>query len=180
MAAVNLSVATGLGTSPLPVTNVSEVYQELVKLYNAIRNIIMSYDTQLGLSTLSTEEQTSAGVTRINLGNFPKFYLTAAVDISRGKTVELVNYSSTEARVQLGTDGKVIGFCSSTEDVLAGGLCEVTIWGLFPDVPAGTYTPGSRYYQSGTPGAMGLSGVGTQFLGVALTDTKLLFIPEQP
>lgn len=174
-----LSVNTGLGVTPLPVANVSEVYSELIRLYNAIRNIIMSYDTQLGLAVLSPEEQTSAGFSRIQLGNFPKLYRTAYVDIAPGKTLQLVNIAG-ETQVELGTDGQVIGYCSSQETVLAGSLCEITLWGLFPSLPSGTLTPAARYYQSGTPGAMGLSGVGIQFLGFALSDTQLLFIPGQP
>jgi hypothetical protein len=172
-----MSVNLGLPVTPLFVKD-QDTYQELYRLYNAVRNIVYNYDAVTGAMPPDITEWNTAGITRVTISNTCKIYKQASVDIAYGQTVKLIDAGGGVAQAALGTDGAVIGFCSATTGSLAGEWTEITCIGVMPPFAPGTLTPGAKYYQSGTPGSVGAGGTGLQCVGFALDDTHLFVRPE--
>ena len=172
-----MSVNLGLPTAPLFVKD-QDTYTELYKVYNALRNIVYNYDAVTGAMPPDYADWATSDISRVTIAGTCKIYKQAAVAIAYGQTVRLIDAGGGIAKADLGTDGTVIGFCSATAGSLADEWTEITCIGVMPPFAPGTLVPGAKYYQSGTPGSVGPSGVGTQCVGFALDDTHLFVRPE--
>lgn len=175
--AVVQSVNLGLPSTPL--TDNSELFYELMRIYNAIRLVMQSVDNNTGAISPPTEYWDEVGFTRCTVGNMSKIYIIAYENLSYGNTVGIYNHGGVgkAKKAQNGVLG-CVGFCSAPGGAVAGEYTEIQLYGLFPPFSAGTLTPGAGYYQSGTAGVVGASGTGTQFVGYALSDTQLFFNPQ--
>jgi len=149
------SIRTGLPAQPL--TENAELFNELLRLYNAVKILVQSLDLHTGEAIA----------------------LTAGEAIAYGKTVGI----KSDGTVWMAKDGTypAIGWCTTPGGVVAGESVTFQTFGLFPEFAAGTLTPGTRYYQSSTAGTIGVVGSAPswgQVVGIALSDTQLYFMPN--
>lgn len=168
----NFSINLGLPQSPL--TENPELFGELVRVYNAIKNLTYAHDVVTGAKTPDASTWSQLSCTRLTIGGMCRFYKRAGVNISYGQTVA-INSSGLVVLAQ-SPSLKAIGFCTVPTGVLAGDFVEIQTLGLYPLYPPGTLTPGALYYQSTTPGVIGAAGA--QVVGYALSDQELWFSPQ--
>lgn len=168
-------ISFNLGLPDVPLTDNMELWKELLRAYNAIRQVAYQLDNITGALTPPAEDWTELGVGNATYSK-PKFYMPAYEDLSYGNTIEIYNAGAGVGKAKKGTSGKVIGFCSATGGTLLGEITEVTIFGKYPSFAPGTLTPGTFYSQSGTAGVLGAGFA--QTLGFALSDTQLYFLPQ--
>lgn len=175
MPAREMSVNTGLSTVPSSGIRDPDTYAELLKVYNAVRNIVLGYDAVFGLTSPDPDTLSQIDFSRCNIGGFAKLYKQAEVAINYGQTVGLLNKGGGIATAVLGTSGTTIGMCTNTGGVLSGETCEILLIGISPAFSAGLLVPGNVYYQSATAGSIATGG--TQALGRAISDTRLFLNP---
>lgn len=149
------SIRTGLPAQPL--ADNPELFQELLRVYNAIKILVQALDLHTG-DALS---------------------LTAGEDISYGQTVGI----KSDGTMWKAQDGvyPAIGWCTVPGGALTGESVSYQMFGLYPEFAAGTLTPGLRYYQSNTAGAVGIAATAPtwgQVVGIAISDTQLYFMPN--
>jgi hypothetical protein len=164
-----------LGLPETPLVENLELYFELLKVYNALRNTASQLDYITGALTPPEGNWAELGVANATHSK-PKFYMEAYEDLSYGNTIEIFDAGSGVGQAKKGTSGKVVGFCSAPLGTLTGDTTEVTIFGMYPAFSAGSLTPGTIYGQSATAGVLGAGF--TQHLGFALSDTLLYFFPQ--
>jgi len=169
-----LSVNLGLPASPITTNN--ELFAELLKVYNAIRNLAAALDNYTGIISEPSSVWSQLGATRLLAGSNAKIYLVCSVAITYGQTVGITG----AGQAALADDGvlRCIGFCSAPNGGGIGDTIEVQLFGLYPPFPPASLTPGARYSQSTTAGAIGGFGSGVQTVGFAISDTLLYFNPE--
>lgn len=172
MTTQTFSFDLGLPEAPL-VENV-ELYFELLKIYNSLRNVAYNLDAITGSLTPPQTDWAELGVTNATWSK-PVFYMPAYHTLAYGDTIEIFDAGSGVGKAKKGTSGKVVGFCSDLDGALVDEITEVTIFGKYPPYPGGTLTPGAIYSQSGTAGVMGIGFA--QHLGFAMSDTQLYFLP---
>lgn len=162
-----------------PLTNNTELFYELSRIYNAIRLVMQAVDNNTGAISPPEEYWEEIGYSRCTVGHMSKIYIKAYEDLSYGSTVGIYNDAG-EGKAKKAQDGVIacVGFCTEVDGATAGNLTEIQLYGLFVPFPAGTLTPGAGYYQSATAGIIGPSGTGTQAIGYALSDTQLFFSPQ--
>ena len=168
--------SANLGLPAAPLTDNSELYYELLRVYNAIRVVMQSVDNNTGAISPPKEYWNEIGFTRFTSGNASKLYLQAYENLSYGNTIAIHNAGGGVGKAKKAVTSGCIGFCSSIESVLAGEYAEIQCYGIMAGFAPSTLTPGGAYYQSGTAGVISASG--TQVVGVALSDTVLLFNPQ--
>lgn len=171
-----MSINTGLPALPGSGVKDQDTYSELLKLYNAVRNIVLGYDELFGLTNPDPSMLSQIDFSRCNIGGFSKIYKQAEVAINYGQTVGLLDKGSGIANAVLGTSGTTIGMCTNTGGVTAGETCEILLIGISPAFAAGLLVPGNVYYQSATAGSIATGGM--QALGRAISDTRLFFNPS--
>jgi len=168
--------SANLGLPAAPLTDNSELYYELLRVYNAIRVVMQSVDNNTGAISPPKEYWNEIGFTRFTSGNASKLYLQAYENLTYGNTIAIHNAGGGVGKAKKAVTSGCIGFCSSVDPVTAGEYAEIQCYGIMAGFASGTLTPGGVYYQSGTAGVIGASG--TQVVGVALSDTVLLFNPQ--
>lgn len=148
MANASLSFNTGLAA--LPETSNPELFQELVRVYNAIKIVAEKADIADG--TFPDLSSTA----RLGKGNIIIPDLTAGEALSLGQMVALRGaFPSPESapykvfKTIGDSDDRFFAFVSSTEDVAEGDLVEVTVFGVYP-YGGGNLTPGIGYRIAGT------------------------------
>lgn len=178
MAAAYQSANLGLPAAPL--TQDTELFYELLRVYNAIRVVMQSVDNNTGAVPPPAEYWNEVGFARCTVGNMSKIYIQAYENIAYGNTVGIYNAGGGIGKAAKAQDGvrACVGFCSAPAGAAAGDFTEIQLYGLFAPFPAGTLVPGAGYYQSATAGLIGGSGTGTQCVGYALSDTQLFFTPQ--
>lgn len=171
--------SVNLGLPAQPLVEDPKLFSELIKVYNAIRNLALAHDAVTGIISPPTEDWSQLGTTRFTAGGMHKIYIEANVDLAYGNTVGIVNVAGV-GKADKAQDGVLyaVGFCSATGGTLAGATTEVTIIGRYPPLPAASLVPGNKYYQSGTAGTIGVFGTGTQVIGFAVSDTDLIWLPQ--
>ncbi len=158
-----------------PLTENQELFQELLRVYNAIRTVAYKLDSYTGAIPPPTDDFAEVANSGIKVNGMCKVYLPAYEDLVVGNTVYFFDDAGTvKARKAVSATAKARGFCSIAG--LTGEVVEVTLIGLYPSFPAATLTPGNTYYQSVTAGAIGNAGF--QAVGFALSDTQLFFNPD--
>lgn len=165
-----LSINLGLPQNPL--TQNGELFTELKRVYNAINATARAVDSYTGVLGQPRDVWSELGVGQCSIGLNSKIYLEAAADLDYGNTIAID--STGKAIKASGTN--CIGFCTSSGGVLTGEYTEIQLLGIYPAFPAGTLTPGNKYYQSATAGSIGTSG--SQVVGFAISDTVLFFNPQ--
>lgn len=170
------SQSVNLGLPAQPLVSDQEMYYELLRVYNAIRLVLQAVDNNTGAISPDKEYWDEIGFTRLTVGNMSKIYVEAAVALSYGNTVGI----GSDGKAYKAQDGvrACVGFCSDPKGATVREITEVQLLGLFPPFAAGTLTPGAGYYQSATAGVVGVAGSGAQFVGYALSDTRLWFNPQ--
>lgn len=168
--------SANLGLPAAPLTDNSELYYELLRVYNAIRVVMQSVDNNTGAISPPQEYWNEIGYTRFTSGNASKIYIQANEDLSYGNTIAIHNAGGGVGKAKKAVSTGCIGFCSSIDPITAGDYVEVQCYGIMSGFAPSTLTPGGVYYQSATAGLIGASG--TQVVGVALSDTVLLFNPQ--
>jgi hypothetical protein len=149
-----LSVNLPLPVAPL--TQDQKLYGELLTVYNAIRVVAQAHELLQ-----------------------PKILITAFENLTYGQLVAIYNDAGT-GKARLAQDGVrfTVGWCSIPGGSLTGEATEITLRGTYPSLPPTTLTPGAKYYLSAaTPGALTAAVTG-QIVGVALSDTELLWMPQ--
>lgn len=173
-----------LGLPAIPETQDKDLYQELVRVYNAINIVARGLDTLVGAATPPVEDwpQIPPEVS-IKAQNFSKIYCQFDVNVPLGSCVNLYNVAGvTHARMAKADSSSTPahGFCSVLLGVNAGDFGEVTLFGA--NIFLGGVIPGARYFLSNTsttgqiqnipPG----SGI-VQPVGFGLSTTVLWFNP---
>lgn len=168
--------STNLGLPTAPITENRELWIELLKVYNAIRNVAAQLDNLTGAISEPSDVWSQIGTGRLTFGLNSKLYLEAAVAITYGQTIGI----DAAGLADLADDAVLgcIGFCSAVNGAGAGDTVEIQLFGLYPLLAAASLTPGARYYQSTTAGAIGVGGTGTQCIGFAINDQQLFFNPQ--
>lgn len=148
-----MDLSFNLGLPATPYTKDSAVLPDLLALHNAVKNLALIVDA-------------------LRL----RHVLTAYEDIAAGQTVGIYNDSGV-GKAKLAEVGVLtaIGLC--TYGAAAGSSVEIQCLGLYPELAAGTLTPGALYYQSATPGTISTTPT-AQIIGMALSDTQLLWMPQ--
>ena len=148
-----------LGLPAQPLTQDPALYPELVRIYNALRTLSRELDSRTGQPIV----------------------VIAGENLSYGHTVGI----KADGKAYKADDGVLgcIGFCNKPGGSLLGEATSIQIFGMYPELPAGTFTPGTRYYQSHLyPGEIRALSVEepalTQVIGFAITDTQLFFNPN--
>jgi len=149
------SIRTGLPAQPI--TSNQELFSELVRLYNAVRILVQSIDQHTG----------------------EPINLECGENIAYGQTVGV----KSDGKLWLADDGVLAchGFCNTPGGGVTGEFVSMQIFGMYPPFAAGSLTPGLRYYQSSTPGAIGVAATApssAQVIGFAMSDTQLYFMPN--
>ena len=170
------SVATGLPNIADPPD--PSFFPEFTRVYNAIRTITIALDTYTGALPAEPQyyNQTPAS-SSIRNQNLLRLYVNFGVAIAVGQTVNLYDVAGVPtARLADATAaGKPMhGFCSIAAG--AGSYGEIMLGGLLAGF-TGLVT-GTTYYQSNTPGSMGV-GAGTivQRVGFAVAPTMIFVQP---
>lgn len=166
--------SVNLGLPQAPLTENPELFGELVRVYNAIKNITYAHDVVTGAKTPDRADWPQLSCSRITVGGMCRLYKLAGVDIEFGQTVAV--HSSGLLVLAQSPSLKAVGFCTVRDGVSAGDYVEIQTLGMYPLYPEGTLTPGVTYYQSATPGVIGTSG--SQVLGYAISDQELWFSPQ--
>lgn len=166
--------STNLTLPATPTTNEGELFTELLKVYNAIKIVMGAVDTYCGTEPELPENWAQVGFGRMFAGLNSVFYTTAAANITYGQLVS-INGANQAILAQSGVN-TAVGFCAAPNGVLVGERCPIQVFGLYPTLPAASLTPGTPYYLSVTPGAIGAA-VTAQRVGFAISDRQLWFSP---
>jgi len=166
-------LSVNLALPERPLTQNAELFTELNRVYNAIRSVARSLDAYTGVVGEQNDFWSQAGALRCNFGLNSKIYLEAGEDLILANTIGIKADGQAWKAVDGGT--RCRGFCTAVNGVLAGEFVEFQVFGIYPQFSAGTLTPGSTYYQSGSAGQVGASG--SQAVGFAITDRILFFNP---
>jgi hypothetical protein len=179
-----LSINLGLPSQPT-ITD-PQMYNEFLRVYNAINNLALAIDLYTGGLPI---DETSIAFNSIKEGyrvqNISKIYLKATEAIAFGAMVSISGTFENKIIVKNSVDlnpEPCIGYCSQESGVASGEFGEFTLGPSLHPFFSGL-VPGSKYYVSGTaglvtPAAPSGSGRLLQFLGIALSDTALLFQPD--
>lgn len=141
-----------------PLTNDPELYSELITVYNAIRILSQAFDDIVNEVILTAFET-------IAIGNLLAVYNDAGI----GKLRKALDAAS-PATIPIYT---CIGFAATSANAGQSVLCKIRA--RYPQYPAGTLTPGTRYYLSATTAGLLTTVVGNQLVGIAQDDTTLLW-----
>jgi len=168
--------STNLGLPRAPTTNNAELFSELLRLYNACNSLAANLDIQTGALGEPSDVWSQVGVARCTIGKNSVIYLQTAEAIAYGQTVGI----NAAGKAVLADDAVAIciGFSTSIVTVAINGYVQVQQLGIYPAFAPGTLTPGNRYVQSTSAGAIGATGTGTQIVGYAITDRILYFNPQ--
>lgn len=167
--------SVNLGLPVAPTTNNSELFSELLRVYNALKIVMGAVDTYSGTEPESSEFWSQLGFSKLYAGMNSSIYIPAAEPIAYGQVVG-IDGSAQAVLAQVGFE-MAVGFCSAPNGVALGETCSIQIFGMYPELPAATLTPGIPYYLSSTtPGAI-TSAFSSQRIGFALSDRRLFFSP---
>lgn len=170
--ATNRGFSTNLGLPAQPLTQNAELWTELLRIYNGMRALAFNLDTYTGAQGEPADVFSELGITRCLIGLNSRIYIEAGEAIAPGETVGL-NGAGLAFRADDGVYF-AIGFCTNDASVAIGEFVEIQQLGIFP---VGGLTPGSKYYQSTTPGLI-TAGVTSQCVGYAINSTTLYFSPQ--
>lgn len=172
-----LSVNLGLPSSPT--ISDPEMATEFQRVYNAIRAVARALDAYTGVIGEDSTLWSQAGISRYAFGLNSKIYVQAGETIPYGSIVGI----RSDKKLYRAEDAvtRCCGFMNTVGGVASGDYAEFQVCGLFPVFPAATLTAGNIYYNSITPGSVGVAGSGpawNQAVGYALSDTQLLLLPQ--
>ena len=149
---MNLSMDLSLPAKPIVQT--PELYSEATVIYNAIRILAQAFDDLVNEILLVSFEA-------INVGQIVAIYNDAGV-----------------GKARLALDGTYFATGFAANNTIAGQTARIKIRGRYPLFPAATLTPGAKYYLSNAVAGSITAGATTQAIGVAQSDTTLLWIPR--
>lgn len=173
---MELSVNLGLPVSPA--TDDKKLFDELLPIYAALRNITAALDSYTGVIPPQEEYWGEAGA-QIRANGMAKVYVKFYEAADVGHTMSFIDVGGEmQVRKAQYPTYRCHGFVSN-KSTAAGAVGEITLLGQFPTFPDNTLTPGSAYQQSATAGViMPDSGAAYQTIGFALNDTTLFFNPS--
>lgn len=198
--AQRMSVNLGLGAIPEIETQDRNLYNEFIRIYNAIKLLSSNTDKITGLTPPDPELWVEAPMNQSALfGNMTKVYRVAIEDIDYGNLVSFQSAGVRKAAALNATWYKAHGFCSATQGVKAGDVGEFQLMGM---VRASGLIAGKTYYL-GTGGSIvdaygilnytpplgpgagiahvyqpAYNGFGFQKVGIALTPEDLYINPN--
>lgn len=170
-----------LGLPNLPDPPDPAFMSELIRIYNAIRNLAVAVDAYTGAQAAeaSVYSQTPATST-VLIQNMYRFYVKFDFTATYGKTIYIYNNAGVataglaDATV---ANKRMRGWCSTILGVTAGQFGEVMLGGLCTAI--GGLTAGNVYYNGNTPGSISASpGTNSQKIGYAIGTTQLIVNPE--
>lgn len=173
-----MELSINLGLPLAPATTDRKLFEELLPIYVALRNVAAALDSYTGTVSPDPTFWGDAGA-QIRVNGMAKVYARFYEDATVGQTMSFMA-SSGEVQVRKAQHGsyRCHGFVSQ-RNTAAGEYGEIVLLGQFPPFPAGTLIPGTTYQQSTTAGTlMPYSGTGFQSVGFALDDTTLFFNPS--
>ena len=126
-----LSVNLGLPAQPL--TEDNKLFSELMRVYNAIRNLAYAHDAVTGIISPPTADWDQLGTSRFTAGGMHKIYITAYETLAYANTVGIFNDAGV-GKAAKAEDGvlRAVGFCSALNGTTVGNTTEVTILGMYP------------------------------------------------
>lgn len=137
-----------------PLATDPDLYSEATVIYNAIRILAQSHDDLIN-----------------------EIAVTAFETMAVGQMVALYNDAGI-GKARLALDGTyfAIGFCGA--DVSAGSTARVFLRGKYPTLAVASLTPAAKYYLSNAVAGSITLGPTTQIIGVAQSDTTLIWKPQ--
>lgn len=173
------SINTGLPNIPDP--PLPEMLSELIRIYNAIRNVTVAIDAYTGglAADESTYSQTPPTTTLL-LQNMTRLYLKFDFTAAYGQTVYF--YSNAGVLTAGIANATIVGrqmrgWCSTAAGVTSGNYGEVMLQGLCTAI--GGLTIGTTYYNGNTPGTVANSpGTISQKVGFAIGTNQIFMRPE--
>lgn len=171
-----------------PETTNPELYGELAKVYNALRNLQVAITQYAGVGQKekTTWNQLSPADT-VMIQNMARVYVMATENIPLGNTVSFFDggggvLRAKRANATSGSIAPAHGFCSTLGGITAGQYGEVMLFGLCPYITA--LAIGQTYYQSTTPGVItNIKPVAPNLgeaVGYAVGGSLLMFSPILP
>ena len=148
----NLTMDLALPAKPIVTT--PELYTEATVIYNAIRILAQTFDDLVN-----------------------EILLTAFEAIAIGQVIAIYNDAGV-GKARLALDGTYFATGFAASNAAVGVTVRVKIRGRYPTFPAATLTPGAKYYLSAAVAGAITAAVTTQAIGVAQSDTTLLWIPR--
>lgn len=176
-----------LGLPEQPETNNNELYNELIKIYGAVRSLAYILDSYTGALPLDESSPNSLALSESHRSNrVQKLYLEATENISFGHVVKFVT-SGPEVKIAKavntdGITGYVVAYCSALTGITSGTKGEITMGPCLHPFFTGL-TPGSVYYLSEGPGLLTATvptvpGRLIQPVGICLKADTLFFNPK--
>ena len=175
--ALEKELSMDLRLPAIPQTTDQKLYTELQPIHNAIRMLAYTLDAYTGATSAPYYVWNELEAGTLRLQNITKVYLPAFEDMAAGRFIAIYDDAGTaKARLALDPTYRCRGYVTS--DVVASEFAEIVLLGAYPEMAAGTLTPGATYYLSSvTPGATTTTS-GTQALGFAVTDKTLFVNPS--
>lgn len=172
-------LSLNLGLANVPTTQNPELSVELQRVYNAIKAVARGLDVYTGATNEEQQFWDQTGTSRCSYGLNSRIYVEAGEAIAYGNLVGI----KSDGLAWKAVDGSVLctGFCTVAGGVLVGNMTEIQLFGIYITLPAATLTPGLRYYNSNTAGAIGVvanAPAWEQIIGFAISDTQLFFNPQ--
>ena len=172
-----LSIDLALPIAPL--TSNQELFGELMAVYNAIRNSVAAHDIVTGAISPPEADWPQLNTSRVSVGGMMRIYIEAGENLTYSQVVGIANVAGV-GKAKLAKDGVLyaVGWCSNPAGNLNGETTEIQLGGRFPAFPAGTLTPGAKYYLSAAAFGLVTAAVTTQVVGFAVSDTELIWVPK--
>lgn len=174
-----LSFNLGIGANPSSEIADTEVSVELTKLYNAINTLAYKLDEYTGAINAPVGDRPYIGYAASNRERFVhKVYAKATVALVKGTVVYINSTGAVKASnaIAVGTM-KAIGIV--LEDTAINNYAPITLGGVVDGFVG--LTTNTFYYVSATAGGLATTGVTATtklFVGVSLSSTTLLLIPD--
>lgn len=169
-------MSINLGLQPVPQTESPELYNALMPLYNAVRNLGYGVDAYTGNANLDSSEYSQVNsIGQLLLQKTAVMYVRALEDISAGHVVSIAN-SSGVAVARKAAGNTYYPHAFAADSAAAGQHLPICFFGLCTFI--GGLTPGVEYHLSGTAGLLTPTTTYRR-VGVALGTNYLWFNPQQ-
>ena len=167
------SASVNLGISSIPDVDNQEIYQALLPVHSAIRNVMYALDAYTGNLLITPDEYSQINATgQIQLQKTAVFYVKLTEAVAVGNMINIWNSGGARGRKSVSATQRIHGYALASGAI--GDTIPICLFGLCSLI--GGLTPGADYYASTTPGQITAS-VTSQRIGFALDATHLWFTP---
>ena len=172
------NINLGLGVLPDYQGNDPQIFQEIVKIYNAIKILQSVGDATIGDSGVPNNTSFIDTDSLLNIGNLTRATMLYSETVNYGQMIAIKPDGSIGLAQGAGAGSPITarGYCSQQGGVQAGSFGQIQLQGI---VAATGLTPGGTYYLN-TNGNITLGSPGSgyiQVIGFAVSTTRLYINP---